>query len=162
MRFDPLLPLLSIVVLALVACTNPTVEAEKAKAARVPELPPSSDPLDQLLAQQAQKLALGMSVHDNAFRGDLAQGSQQDFLVVLTGGHCYRALGVAETGVNDFDLSLIDPNGSPIQQDVTRDALPVLGQDAPLCLSEPGAHRLHVRMRDGSGGFLVRFFKTEH
>lgn len=147
--------------LALTACSNPTADAQKAKAARAPTLPPSSDPLDQLLAQQAAKYAGGMVVHDNAFRGDLGQGGQHDFLVVLLGGHCYKAVGVADTNVNDLDLSLVDPNGSQVQQDVARDAFPVLGQEAPLCLQEPGAYRLHVRMREGAGTFLVRFFKTD-
>lgn len=162
MRFD-LLPIFAIAAVSVfaVACGNPTADAQKAKAARAPVLPPSSDPLDQELARQAAKHAGGMVVHDNAFRGDLAEGGQQDFLVVLTGGHCYRAIGVGDTHVNDLDLSLVDPNGTQVQQDVGRDSTPVLGQEAPLCLQEPGAHRLHVRMRDGAGTFLVRFFKTD-
>lgn len=163
MRFDPFL-VLSLVVLSSSfagACSNRTADAQKAKAARAPVLPASDDPLDQMLARQAAKYAGGMIVHDNAFRGDLAQGGQQDFLVVLPGGHCYKAIGVGDVHINDLDLSLIDPTGTPIQQDVGRDAVPVLGLDAPLCLQEAGAHRLHVRMRDGEGTFLVRFFKTD-
>jgi hypothetical protein len=145
----------------LAACSNPTAEAERAKAKRAPTLPASNDPLDQQVAQLAATHAGGMLVHDNAFRVQLEAGAQHDFLVVLLGGHCYKAIGVAEIGVNDLDLALFDPAGSPVQHDITRDPTAVLGQDEPMCLSDPGAYRLHVRARDGAGTVLVRFFKTE-
>lgn len=143
------------------ACGSRSADEQKAKAARPPVLPASNDPLDQLVVRQAAKHAGGMLVHDNPFRGNLAEGAQQDFLIVLLGGHCYKAIGVADDNVGDLDLSLVDPNGVQVQQDVARDAFPVLGMESPLCLQEPGAYRLHVRMRTGAGAFLVRFFKTD-
>jgi len=163
MRFDTF----SLITAALLlgpltaACGNPTADAQKAKAARAPVLPPSNDPLDQAVARQSAKYAGGMLAHDNPFRGDLAEGAEQDFLIVLTGGHCYKAIGVADANVGDIDLSLVDPDGVQVQQDTARDAFPVLGMESPLCLQEPGAYRLHVRMRTGAGAFLVRFFKTD-
>lgn len=128
------------------------LRARQAALAADPEL---ADALGQALLAQFEAHAQGWIKQDKLHRGTLAERAHQDFLAVLTDGHCYRFIAVAGPEVLDLDLALFDANNVEVQRDVTEDPTPRLGSSASICPIEPMAFRLEVRMRRGHGPFAI-------
>jgi hypothetical protein len=93
-----------------------------------------------------------------ASREELTAGQQLDRDVPMRPGRCYRVLAAGEGGIEDLDLSLVDPNGTTLQRDASNDALPTLGVVAPLCPATPGTYRLSMRVEAGEGAFAWQVF----
>ena len=128
------------------------LRARQAALAADPEL---ADALGRALLKQIETHAPGWIKQDKLYRGTLAERARQDFLAVLTDGHCYRFLSVAGAEVQDLDLALFDANNVEVQRDVTEDPTPQLGGSVSICPIEPMAGRLEARMRRGHGPFAI-------
>jgi hypothetical protein len=133
------------------------VRARQAALAADPEL---SDALGRQVLAQSEAHAPGWIKQDKLYRGTLAERARQDFLAVLTDGHCYRFLAAAGPEVGDLDLALYDANNVEVQRDVTEDPTPRLGAPASLCPSESMAYRIEARMRRGHGPFAIGLFRS--
>ncbi len=152
---------LACVSLAIAACDDarPAAEQKPTVAAALPPDPDLADPLGQAVADAAHHGAPDWQKQDKLWRGQLGVRERQGFLAVLVYGHCYRFIGVGGPGVGDLELALFDPRGVEMQRDVTQDATAVLGVDSGICPSEPGAYRIELRMREGSGSFALGLFR---
>jgi hypothetical protein len=133
------------------------LRARQAALAADPEL---SDALGQALLARVETEAPGWIKQDKLHRGTLAERARQDFLSVLTDGHCYRFIAVAGPEVQDLDLALFDANNVEVQRDVTEDPTPQLGNSASICPIEPMAFRIEARMRRGHGPFAIGAFRS--
>ncbi len=158
----------AVLVLGLLAAgcdTGPTrAQAAEEAAARAAETvakndPELQDPLGEAVAAQAKTSARGFVKVDHLWRGELTAHERRSFLVVMVYGHCYRFVAAGGGGVRDLDLALLDGNGVEMQRDVTEDPNPVLGEQASICPSGPGAYRIEVRMRTGEGPFALGLFR---
>lgn len=132
----------------------------RARHAALTADPELADALGQALLAQIEAHAPGWIKQDKLHRGTLAERARQDFLAVLTDGHCYRFIAVAGADVLDLDLALFDANNVEVQRDVTEDPTPRLGSEASICPIEPMAYRLEARMRRGQGPFAIATLKS--
>ena len=151
------LPLLA-VLLTLTACEERTLEG-----------PP---PADHGEAPSAEEDPLGARIHAFAyeraavyepeagtlFRGSLRQGQVEDYPVTLLGTRCYVAVAVGAESIESLDMTMVDPNGSPLLRDEDEGNEVVLGLRNSLCPAVPGVYRIRIRVSDGSGDFVVRLY----
>lgn len=151
--FVPLLILLS-----LTACEERTLEG-----------PP---PADHGEAPDAEEDPLGARMHafgferapvyepedGTFFRGNLRRGQVEDYPVTLIGTRCYVAAAVGEDSIESLDMTMVDPNGSPLLRDEDEGNEVLLGLRNSLCPAVPGVYRIRVRVTEGSGDFVVRLY----
>jgi hypothetical protein len=131
-----------------------------------PDAPQASpDDTPELIARMSRlafRHAPGWIAASQRFEGELSEGQSQEYQVVLTGAHCFRALGVGSDSLGDLDLLLFDPAGVQVQQDRGSDRYPVLGLAYPVCPPRPGAYRLQVDAKAGNGAFALQVFHTDN
>lgn len=129
-----------------------------------PNAPEATEPtaasLDEMLALKAKKYAKDWKSEGPTIHGELREGGHSDHLLVMRAGFCYRVVGVAGDGVEDFDLLLFDSNGVQVQQDPAQDRFPVLGQHSEICPTASAQYRLQAVMYKGSGAFVLGVYKT--
>lgn len=123
--------------------------------------PPADEPLAHALWELARERGAMLEWHDDAAsRLTLEEGERRQLQVVLLDGRCYRTVAVGDGGIAELDLLLYDPNGVLVREDPTQGSEAVLGGDHPLCVDEPGAYRLEVRAREGTGRVAVRTLRS--
>lgn len=93
-----------------------------------------------------------------AHQGTLIEGGSIDILFPLEQGQCVRAFGVSEAGLSDLDLTLLDPQGTPLGSDQIEDRWPILPPDGTLCVATSGRFQLRVTARKGSGAFAAQLW----
>jgi hypothetical protein len=113
-----------------------------------------------MLTLKAKKYAKDWKSEGPTIRGELREGGHSDHLLVMRAGFCYRVVGVAGDGVEDFDLLLFDANGVQVQQDPAQDRFPVLGQHSEICPTASGQYRVQAVMYKGGGPFVLGVYKT--
>ena len=95
---------------------------------------------------------------DAPIRGELAEGRYQDYPFVLVGTRCYVAVAAGGEGVEELDITLINPHGAPMlrDEDTGRDA--AFGLRHAVCPDVPGSYEIRVRMTRGSGEYALRMY----
>jgi hypothetical protein len=71
-------------------------------------------------------------------------------------GKCYRIYAAADSSVQDLDLLLRGPSGTPVIADVTHDSWPVLPPREPVCFPEAGLYMLEVSVYRGAGRYALQ------
>lgn len=136
---------------------------------RVLEGPP---PADHGEAPNAEEDPLGARMHafgyerapayepeeGTFYRGSLREGQVEDYPVTLIGTRCYVAAAVGADTIQALDMTIVDPNGSPLIRDEDEGREVVLGLRNSLCPGVPGVYRIRVRVSEGSGDYVVRLY----
>jgi hypothetical protein len=94
--------------------------------------------------------AMGLAQVGPIQRGSLATGREARLVVELAAG-CTTLVALGGEGVRDLDATLLDPGGTPIAHDTTRDPEAVVR----ACVDGAGAYILVVKVADGAGEFLA-------
>ncbi len=98
---------------------------------------------DQIDAMQGVYVGQGWRVDDRPRHvGNLRNGARDDLVVNLTEGVQYAFIGACDADCGDLDLSLYDPRGALLAQDILPDAVPVVTYVA----TESGPHSLAASM----------------
>ena len=79
--------------------------------------------------------------------GSLDNGSQDESAVVLSSAGLYQIIGVCDLKCKNFDLQLMDGNGSQVSADTEQDDFPIVSAST----SGPVTYRLKAMMKDCSG-----------
>lgn len=82
--------------------------------------------------------AQGFTPADEAVRGTLAEGADEEFELELESGTNYFVVGVCDGGCSDLDLVLTDGSGEEVESDRELDDVPMLaiqGQSGNFVLS---------------------------
>jgi len=84
----------------------------------------------------------GMSRLGNPLVGSIAASSSTTLQVNLNAGRRYRLFGVCDNDCSDLDLTLVDPSGTTVAQDVETDDVPIVVHTA----QRTGSYRVRVTM----------------
>ncbi len=82
--------------------------------------------------------AQGFTPADDAVRGTLAEGADEEFELDLESGTNYLVVGVCDGGCSDLDLVLTNGSGEEVESDRELDDVPMLaieGQSGSFVLS---------------------------
>lgn len=144
---------------ALACGTN----GERGRAERPPadhgERPdPTTDALGAALHDWGKEALPRMAPDPIVMRGELRRGEVQEHVVVLLGTHCYTFLGVADDGVTELDLLLVNPAGSVVFQDVDEGRRATLGLHQQICPDGPAQFEIRVRVFAGEGSYAVKTY----
>jgi hypothetical protein len=71
------------------------------------------------------------------------------------GGHCYRAIGIAEATVSDFDIAIMDSAGKSAGEDATDSNDSVVLEDGVICFKVDDAANVNAAVANGSGKWAV-------
>lgn len=122
---------------------------------------PSHDPLEAAIQKEARKHAPFMNP-DGGFRhAKLKQGESKDLVFVLKAPYCYTLFARGGPDVDELDLFLFDPTGTPVQQDSTDGAHPILGVSEQICPPQSGMYRVRLTMERGHGDSALRVYRAE-
>ena len=84
----------------------------------------------------------GYSLMQRIQTGSLNEGSAQTLTVALEIGREYQLLGVCDNDCTDVDLTLYDPSGKQVDEDVEEDDYPVVAVEP----GRSGNYRVKVTM----------------
>ncbi len=84
----------------------------------------------------------GFSIIGNHYKGFLDNEKKERHSFTLRAGVAYRFLGICDSDCDDLDLTLYDPRGKVVAQDVATDAIPVL----ELTPDQTGVYQVEVFM----------------
>ncbi|MEM9864261.1 MAG: hypothetical protein AAF938_21860 [Myxococcota bacterium] len=142
------------------ACEKQEIEGPP-PADHGPAPDPSDDPLGARLHGYGFERAPAYAPQLSVFRGELRQGQVADHSVVLIGTRCYVVAAVAEEGMADLDVTLIDANGSPLMRDASAEDSAIIGLRSAICPSVPGEYRIRLRARAGGGAYAARLYAQD-
>jgi hypothetical protein len=94
--------------------------------------------------------AMGLAQVGPIQRGALAAGAETRVPIELAAG-CTTVVAIGAEGVRDLDAALLDPDGTPVAHDTTKDAQAVVR----ACVHRSGTYLLAVKMSEGAGDFLA-------
>jgi hypothetical protein len=126
---------------ATLACA--LLAAACASASRSGEMEP------RFIAVHNAFAAMGLAQVGPIQRGSLGEGRESRVPIELAAG-CTTVVALGGDGVRDLDAALVDPNGTPIAHDTTRDPQAVVR----ACVDHAGTYALVVKMSEGAGEFL--------
>jgi hypothetical protein len=92
-------------------------------------------------------------------RGEVRPHEVADHPQVLLGSHCYTFLAESGDGIDDLNLVLLDPSGTPLLTDSDEGKRAALGLRQQICPDHPGSYVLRVRAFRGAGEFVVRVYE---
>lgn len=110
---------------------------------------PALDP--RFVALHNTMTAIGMVQSGSISEGSLPEGGEAHFEGMLQPGQCYTIVGLGSGGVANLDVVVLDEGGNEIAHDTTEDG----SAAAQFCPQYPGNYRISVRMRRGSGSYIV-------
>ena len=102
--------------------------------------------------------AQGFTPADDAVRGTLAQGADEEFELDLESGTNYFVVGVCDGGCKDLDLVLTSSEGEEVEADRELDDVPMLAIEG-----QRGSFVLSVQMATCESGechYGVRVFRS--
>ena len=132
--------LLSAVTLAFLATALASACAATARS----ELEPRYISVHNALA------AMGLAQVGPIQRGSLGEGRETRVPLELAAG-CTTVVVLGGDGVRDLDAQLVDPAGTPVAHDTTRDPQAVVR----ACVESAGVYALVVKMAEGGGDYLA-------
>jgi hypothetical protein len=92
-----------------------------------------------------------------SFKGSqAATNPPQSFPFHAEASHCYRAYGVADSGIQDLDLLVKDGAGVVVGEDSTDDPTPVVLEDGAICWKGADDASVVVSIGAGSGAYGVQ------
>jgi hypothetical protein len=95
----------------------------------------------------------------DSFKGSQAANNPpQSFSFRAEANHCYRAYGVAASGITDLDLLVKDSTGAVAGEDSTDDPTPVVLEDGAICFKEADAASVMVSIGGGGGAYGVELW----
>jgi hypothetical protein len=75
--------------------------------------------------------------------------------------HCYRAFGLADTTVTDFDIAIIDSAGKSAGEDGTDGNDAIAMEDGSICFKTDDAANVNTAVASGQGKFAVEIWSDE-
>ncbi len=132
--------------------------AERPPADHGPRPDPTTDALGAALHDWGKEALPRMAPEPIEIRGELGQGEVQEHVVVLLGTHCYTFLGLADEGVTELDLLLVNPAGSVVFQDVDEGRRASLGLNEQICPDGAAQFEVRVRVFSGEGNYVVKAY----
>lgn len=119
------------------------------------------DPLLRTLHRRAVEHAPKMIPAQAPFEATVQQGRSREILAVLTGGLCYKIIGVGGDGVESLDLTLLDPNHVPAQHVSGDDRVPLLGIQEPICPQHTGSYQIRIQAHGEAGRYAVGVYRSK-
>lgn len=98
---------------------------------------------------------------ERTVRGSLDEGRTHTHGLVLVGTYCYRFFAQGSAGLEDLDISLVGPDGVPMQRDHEQGPVATLGLRDAICPYLSTEHRISVRATKGAGDYVVRIFRKQ-
>jgi len=92
-------------------------------------------------------------------RGNLPEGGERAFEVVLRAGRCYTAIAVADPSVKDLDVVILTRTGEELSRDDTHSGFAVVSPSS--CPKTTGTHVVKVRAVKGFGQFGAQLFSEK-
>lgn len=150
------------------AVSRQDTTAETAEPATEPDAPPASadaglpdDPLLRTLHHRAAEHAPNMIPAQEPFEATVKEGRTREILAVLTGGLCYKIIGVSDGNIESLELTLLDPNRVPAQHVNGDDRVPLLGIQEPICPPHTGSYQIRVQAHGESGRYAVGLYRSK-
>jgi hypothetical protein len=103
---------------------------------------------EQLRQSRSQYLPAGQSIVRGPLGGSLDQGDTINYSFQLVAGRSYTILGVCDNDCSDLDITLYDPAGNQVAEDVLTDDKPV----ASITARRSGRYRATISMASCSTG----------
>ncbi len=103
---------------------------------------------EQLRQSRASYLPSGQSIVRGPLGGSLDEGATINYTFQLVAGRSYTILGVCDNDCSDLDITLYDPGGNEVAEDVLTDDKPVASHTA----RRSGRYRATVTMASCSTG----------
>jgi hypothetical protein len=102
----------------------------------------------QLNESRRMYLPAGQGIVRGPLGGSLDQGETINYSFQLVAGRSYTILGVCDNDCSDLDITLYDPNGNQVAEDVLTDDKPV----ASVTARRSGRYRATISMASCSTG----------
>jgi hypothetical protein len=131
---------------ALLGLTGVTVTAPTSVGAQSSEYNRQLD--EQLRQSRSQYLPAGQSLVRGPLGGSLDEGGTVNYSFQLVAGRSYTILGVCDNDCSDLDITMYDPQGNEVAQDVLTDDKPVASHTA----RRSGRYRATISMASCSTG----------
>jgi hypothetical protein len=103
---------------------------------------------EQLRQSRSQYLPAGQSLVRGPLGGSLDEGATINYSFQLVAGRSYTILGVCDNDCSDLDITMYDPPGNEVAQDVLTDDKPVASHTA----RRSGRYRATISMASCSTG----------
>jgi hypothetical protein len=103
---------------------------------------------EQLRQSRSTYLPAGQSLVRGPLGGSLDQGDTINYSFQLVAGRSYTILGVCDNDCSDLDITLIDPAGNQVAEDLLTDDKPV----ASVTARRSGRYRATISMASCSTG----------
>jgi hypothetical protein len=103
---------------------------------------------EQLRQSRSQYLPAGQSLVRGPLGGSLDEGATINYSFQLVAGRSYTILGVCDNDCSDLDITMYDPQGNEVAQDVLTDDKPVASHTA----RRSGRYRATISMASCSTG----------
>jgi len=101
--------------------------------------------------------ATKMKKAGDTLSGDTHEGAPPSlFPFGAQAGKCYRVYGMAQSTMQDFDVSWVDSGGGLVAQDTTDDLSPVISEDGKVCFKVSDATTLRASAGAGAGKFALQ------
>jgi hypothetical protein len=75
--------------------------------------------------------------------------------------HCYRAFGLADSSVSDFDIAIIDSAGKSAGEDGTDGNDAIALEDGSICFKVDDTANVNTAVASGQGKFAVEIWSDE-
>jgi hypothetical protein len=86
-------------------------------------------------------------------------GAGREHRFAAHAGDCFRVFAVADPGVEDLDVEVLDPSGARVAFDTSDDRWPIVAPDGPFCVFKDGEYRAVVRAQRGSGRYAAEIWR---
>lgn len=124
-----------------------------------PGAKPAGNPLDNMLAQNAARVAPGFTAATPVGRANLKVGEHAGMNVEMKQGKCYVLLAVGNQGVTQLGLHMLFPATPPnavLASDTSHGNQPVIGEGKPLCPPVNSNVRVDTVIMAGQGEVAVQ------
>ena len=129
-------------------------------------LTPASGELVAAVTEIASKCVDATKMHmlGSVTQGEGREGDQhKDPMVTRVplkaqANHCYRIFGLAEPGVKDFDIAVMDSTGKSAGEDLTDSNDAIVLEDGSICFKQDDAASVNVAVAKGSGKWAVEIW----